>query len=235
MRLSDEQRLAWLRLIRSENIGPVTFRELINHFGSAVGGARCGARASPSAAAAASAICLGGEAERELAAVAAAGARLVALGEPDYPAWLRIDRRRAAAARRARQFRLPWRGRWSPSSARAMPRSPAASSPCSLRSASASTDLVVASGLARGIDAAAHEAALATGTVAVLAGGLDRIYPPENAGLAERILAAGGAQISEMPMGWEPRARDFPRRNRIVSGIVARRGHRRGGAAARAR
>ena len=77
----------------------------------------------------------------------------------------------------------------------------------------------VASGLARGIDAAAHEAALASGTVAVFAGGLDRLYPPENVALAERIVASGGAQLSEMPMGWEPRARDFPRRNRIISGL----------------
>ncbi len=80
--------------------------------------------------------------------------------------------------------------------------------------------LAVDSGLARGIDAAAHEAALDGGTVAVFAGGLDRPYPPENAQLAERILAAGGAHLSEMPFGWEPRARDFPRRNRIVSGLA---------------
>ena len=77
----------------------------------------------------------------------------------------------------------------------------------------------VASGLARGIDAAAHAAALATGTVAVFAGGLDRPYPPDNVELAERIVASGGAHVSEMPMGWEPRARDFPRRNRIISGL----------------
>jgi DNA processing protein len=80
---------------------------------------------------------------------------------------------------------------------------------------------VVVSGLARGIDAAAHEASLAGGTVAVFAGGLDRLYPPENAALADRILAAGGVHLSEMPMGWEPRARDFPRRNRLVSGMAA--------------
>ncbi len=79
--------------------------------------------------------------------------------------------------------------------------------------------LVIASGLARGIDAAAHEAALSSGTVAVFAGGLDRIYPVENEGLAARILD-NGAHVSEMPMGWEPRARDFPRRNRIVSGLA---------------
>ena len=78
---------------------------------------------------------------------------------------------------------------------------------------------VVTSGLARGIDGAAHEAAVSTGTVAVLAGGLDHIYPPEHADLADRIAAHGGALFSEMPIGHEPRGRDFPRRNRIISGV----------------
>jgi DNA processing protein len=78
---------------------------------------------------------------------------------------------------------------------------------------------VISSGLARGIDAAAHRASLATGTIAVLAGGQDKIYPPEHAGLLESILTDGAA-ISEMPFGWEPRARDFPRRNRLISGLA---------------
>jgi DNA processing protein len=78
----------------------------------------------------------------------------------------------------------------------------------------------VVSGLARGIDGAAHRASLATGTIAVLAGGHDRLYPPEHAELASAILAQG-ALVSEMPFGHEPRARDFPRRNRLISGICA--------------
>ena len=77
---------------------------------------------------------------------------------------------------------------------------------------------VVVSGLARGIDAAAHKASLATGTVAVLAGGQDRIYPAEHASLLDAILPEGAA-LSEMPLGWEPRASDFPRRNRLISGL----------------
>jgi DNA processing protein len=75
------------------------------------------------------------------------------------------------------------------------------------------------SGLARGIDTKAHKATLETGTVAVLAGGHDRIYPAQNEPLLQAIMEQGGSVISEMPMGWEPRGRDFPRRNRIVSGL----------------
>jgi len=81
--------------------------------------------------------------------------------------------------------------------------------------------LAVVSGLARGINAAAHRASLATGTVAVLAGGQDHIYPREHIDLADAILAQGGALVSEMPFGHEPRARDFPRRNRLISGLCA--------------
>ena len=78
----------------------------------------------------------------------------------------------------------------------------------------------VVSGLARGIDAAAHKASLATGTIAVLAGGLDKIYPEENIPLAREIVDSGGLLLSEMPLGWQPRAQDFPRRNRLVSGLA---------------
>ena len=79
--------------------------------------------------------------------------------------------------------------------------------------------LAVVSGLARGIDARAHKASLQTGTVAVMAGGQDRVYPASHGALVEAILDAGGAVLAEMPMGWEPRGRDFPRRNRIISGL----------------
>ena len=80
-------------------------------------------------------------------------------------------------------------------------------------------EFVIVSGLARGIDAAAHRASLASGTIAVLAGGHDHIYPPEHADLLDAILQDGAA-ITEMPLGWEPRARDFPRRNRLISGLA---------------
>jgi DNA processing protein len=78
---------------------------------------------------------------------------------------------------------------------------------------------VTVSGLARSIDAAAHRASLETGTIAILAGGHDRVYPPEHGDLLDAILPTGAA-ITEMPLGWEPRARDFPRRNRLISGLA---------------
>ncbi len=77
----------------------------------------------------------------------------------------------------------------------------------------------ITSGLARGIDTAAHRASLESGTIAVLAGGIDRPYPPENVGLLNDIMSGQGLAVSEMPFGWEPRARDFPRRNRLIAGI----------------
>ncbi|MGE5146598.1 MAG: DNA-processing protein DprA, partial [Candidatus Eiseniibacteriota bacterium] len=79
--------------------------------------------------------------------------------------------------------------------------------------------LVIVSGLARGIDAAAHEGALASGTVAVLAGGIDVPYPPENVALYERLLAEGGAAVAELPPGTVPKAQHFPRRNRVIAGL----------------
>jgi DNA processing protein len=216
--LSDSERLAWLRLIRSDTIGPVTFRELLDHFGSAAAAlegvpelaARGGRRVR---------ITPAEDAERELAALDEIGARFVAIGEPDYPPLL-------AHADGAPPL-LALRGNGAiftrPVVAIVGSRNASASGAKFARQIAASLGergYVIASGLARGIDAAAHQASLATGTVAVLAGGLDRVYPPENVDLAEAIVARGGATISEMPMGWEPRARDFPRRNRIVSGVA---------------
>ena len=215
--LTREQRSAWLRLIRSENIGPVTFRELINHFG----GADAAIAAIPKLAE------RGGrririaskvDAERELAVVEAIGAQLIALGEPGYPPALRdIDsappliavRGSVACVVRATVAIVGSRNASIAGRKMAM----------QIARDIGESGYTVASGLARGIDAAAHESALASGTVAVFAGGLDRLYPPDNIDLGERIVASGGAQISEMPMGWEPRARDFPRRNRIISGL----------------
>jgi len=218
-RLGDDQRRAWLRLIRSENVGPSTFRTLVNHFGSAAaalealpelsrrGGASRRLRIATEA-----------EADAELVTAERLGARFVAIGEPGYPPVLAeidapppllavlgadaalirpavaiVGSRNASVAGRMMAERL----------ARGL----------------GDRGLVIVSGLARGIDAAAHEAAIESGTIAVLAGGLDRLYPPEHGPLVERIVAAGGALVSEMPFGWSPRAQDFPRRNRLISGI----------------
>ncbi len=94
---------------------------------------------------------------------------------------------------------------------------------------------VIASGLARGIDAGAHRASLATGTIAVLAGGHDRIYPARACKACWTRSCPQASAISEMPLGWEPRAQDFPRRNRIISGLVGRRRRGGGGRSAPAR
>jgi DNA processing protein len=218
VQLTDEQRLDWLRLIRSQNVGPRTFRALINHFG----GARAALAALPSLARrggadAAMKICSQADAEREMAAASKLGVEFVALGETTYPARLQMidDAPPLIGVRgHAGVLSLPLV---------AIVGSRNASGAGLKFTQQIARELgeagfAVTSGLARGIDAAAHHASLATGTVAVLAGGHDRLYPPEHAGLLDAILPSGAA-ISEMPFGWEPRGRDFPRRNRLISGL----------------
>ncbi len=215
--LSDAQRLQWLRLIRTPSVGPVTFRELINHFGSAADALDALPdllrRTRPGVA-----VSSADDAEREMAAAANAGARFVALGEAGYPQWLRtIDGAPPLLAVRGGTDapQRPAVGIVGSRNASVAGRKMAAQIAAGL----GSNGFVIVSGLARGIDAAAHSAAVAAGTVAVFAGGLDRPYPPENVALAEEIVAAGGCLVSEMPMGHEPRAKDFPRRNRLISGM----------------
>ncbi|WP_245439323.1 DNA-processing protein DprA [Microvirga aerophila] len=205
-------------MIRSEKVGPRTFRSLINKFG----GASAALEALPDLARKGGRLLLKvatrAEAEKEIAAAARLGVRFIAMGEPDYPKTLQaIDTAPPLIAVRG--------------SAEVLSR------PCvamvGSRNASAAgltfaerlsrqlgeAGYVVASGLARGIDTRAHRATLETGTIVVLAGGHDRIYPSENEKLLLSIVEKGGAVVSEMPFGWEPRGRDFPRRNRIVSGL----------------
>jgi DNA processing protein len=163
-------------------------------------------------------ICSRVDAERELKAAQALGVRLVALTEAEYPARLaEIDDAppllavRGDAAVLARPMIAVVGSR----------NASAAGAKIAARLARDLVDagLVIASGLARGIDAAAHRATLEGGTVAVLAGGHDRIYPAEHTALLDALLEHGAA-VSEMPLGWEPRARDFPRRNRLISGLA---------------
>ena len=215
-RLTDAQRLDWLRLIRSESIGPKTFRALINRYG----GAGAALDALPELARQRGRdlrIATRDECLRELAALDAAGARLIAVGEPDYPPALReIDAPPPLIAARGH---IPALSRPMVAIVGSRNASAAGLAFCErLTRDLGVAGLVIASGLARGVDARAHRSALGVGTVAVLAGGLDRIYPAEHGALAEEILERG-ALISEMPMGYEPRGRDFPRRNRIVSGL----------------
>ena len=157
------------------------------------------------------------DAEREIAAAQKRGVTFVAVDEPGYPYRLRmIDDAPPLLAVRGQMQALP-----RPMVAVVGSRNASgAGLKFTQRIARelGEAGFVVASGLARGIDAAAHSASLATGTVAVLAGGQDRIYPPEHVTLLDSVLPAGAA-LSEMPMGWEPRARDFPRRNRLISGL----------------
>ena len=216
--LSDAERLSWLRLIRSDNVGPATFRDLLRRFGNASaaldglpalagGGGRTGRLRIPSKA----------EAERELAAIATAGARLVALPDPDYPPLL--------AEVEAPPPLLILKGHTGllarPTLAIVGARNASAAGirfARDLSRALGEAGLVVVSGLARGIDRAAHEGAMATGTVGVLAGGIDVVYPPEHEALQARI-GAEGVLVAEMPPGTVPQARSFPRRNRIVAGL----------------
>lgn len=216
--LSEEERIDWLRLIRSENVGPRTFKSLIRYCGSA----RAALAQLPDFARRGGAghvrICSRAEAERELAAVRTLGVRLVAMHEAEYPARLReIDDAPPLLAVRGKRAGLarPMVAMVGSRNASAAGAKIAAQLARDLGAAG----LVVVSGLARGIDAAAHRASLMTGTVAVLAGGHDRVYPAEHAALLGDILEEGAA-VSEMPLGWEPRARDFPRRNRLISGLA---------------
>jgi DNA processing protein len=216
--LTDAERIAALRLIRSENVGPVTFRELLKHYGSAEaalaavpelsrrGGYRRAIR-----------LCPREEAEAELERVHGNGAQALFVGEAQYPVPL--------AALEAPPPLLYVKG-----DATLLQRPTIAivgARQCSAAGAKLArmfaheigrAGFVIASGLARGIDGHAHQAALDTGTVAVLAGGLDNIYPPEHEEL-QRTIGERGCLVSEMPFGFTPRGQDFPRRNRIVSGL----------------
>ncbi|MEJ1121187.1 DNA-processing protein DprA [Phyllobacterium sp. CCNWLW109] len=219
IRLSDEQRLSWVRLIRSENVGPATFRELIAHCGSASNAiemlpdlVRRGGRGKPIR------VTSKEDAEREIHAAAKMGAFFIGIGEPDYPRYLKqCDNPPPLVAIKGNPdvFRLPPVAIVGARNASLVGIKFARTIARELGEVGFAT----ISGLARGIDTAAHEASLHHGTVAAMAGGLDHPYPPENLGLYKAIPEQGGAVISEMPLGWEPRARDFPRRNRIIAAL----------------
>jgi DNA processing protein len=198
---------ARLRLARSARIGPVTFRDALQHFGSAR--AACARLAPVSEAAIA----------REEEALGRHGGRFLVLGDPDYPPALAALEDAPPVLSAIGDVRLLGR----PILAVVGARDASAAGhrlATELSTELAAAGFVIASGLARGIDAAAHQAALHSGTVAVLAGGIDQIYPPQHADL-QAAIAAHGLLLSESPWGTPPVARAFPRRNRIVSGLSA--------------
>jgi DNA processing protein len=218
--LTDEQRLDWLRLIRSDNVGPRTFRSLVNHCGSARAAlarvpdlARRGGAQRPGR------IYSEDDARAELAASKRLGVSLVAPGEAGYPPRLATleDAPPLLGVRGAMEVLM--RPMIAVVGSRNASRAGLKFAGTLARDLGES-GFVIVSGLARGIDQAAHRASLASGTVAVLAGGHDRIYPPEHEDLLAAIIESGGAAISEMPIGHVPRARDFPRRNRLISGTA---------------
>ena len=218
VQLTDEQRLDWLRLIRTDHIGPRTFRSLLNQYG----GARAALAALPDLARLGGArtirICPREDAEREIAAADRQGIALIGLGEPDYPERLKaIDDAPPLLAVRGERAALA-----RPMLAMVGSRNASAAGlkfVGRLARDLGEAGFVIVSGLARGIDAAAHRASVATGTVAVLAGGHARVYPAEHADLLDTLVVEGAA-VSEMPIEWEPRSRDFPRRNRLISGLA---------------
>jgi DNA processing protein len=163
-------------------------------------------------------ICAREDAEREIAAAAKMNVVFLALGEDTYPAQLAtIDDAPPLLAVRGQLTVLNH-----PMIAMVGSRNASAAGVKfteQLAREFGAAGFVVVSGLARGIDAAAHRASLASGTMAALAGGHDRIYPGEHAPLVEALIA-NGAAVSEMPFGYEPRGRDFPRRNRLISGLA---------------
>jgi DNA processing protein len=231
--LTDAERIDRLRLIRSDNVGPRTFRSLLNHCGSAgMALERLPDLARRGGAARATRIYSEADARAELAAGRKIGIDLLAPGEAGYPP-------RLATLDDAPPL-LGVRG-----SAEALMRPMIAmvgsrnASGAGLKFAGqlardlGEAGFVIISGLARGIDQSAHRASVGSGTVAVLAGGHDRIYPREHEDLLAAIIDTMGAAISEMPLGHEPRARDFPRRNRLISGaslgvVVVEAAHRSG-------
>ena len=214
-----EDAVARLRLIRSDQIGPVTYRQLIARFGNAQAALdalpdlarRGGGRTLKITAVA--------DAQRELDAVAAFGARLLFLGTPDYPNLLaRFESAPPVLAAKGDTALLE-----RPAVAVVGARNASAAGTRFARGLAndlGDAGFVVVSGLARGIDAAAHEGALGGGTVGVIAGGVDVCYPPETADLQRRI-GERGLVVAEMPIGTQPQARHFPRRNRVIAGLAA--------------
>lgn len=216
---SEGEALARLRLARTDGIGPINFRRLLAQHGNA----RAALAELPRLAARRAApftLCPEPTALREMEALHRLGGQFLFAGEASYPPLLALEADAPPvlailgdpAALAGRAVALVGARNASAGGRRIAE---------TLAEQLAGAGLVVVSGLARGIDAAAHIGALRRGrTVAAIAGGLDQPYPPEHAGLQERIAAEGGAVVAEAPLGTAPLARHFPRRNRIVASLA---------------
>jgi DNA processing protein len=209
--LSRPERIAWARLARTPRVGPLTFAGLIARFRTAAAALEALPRISklspPST----------DHVEAEIQSVEAMGGRLVASCEPDYPPLLaQLDAPPALLALRGDAA-------WLKKPTIAIVGSREGSAAALMFAERLASDLgaagfTIVSGLARGVDAASHRGSLVTGTAAVLAGGLDHPYPPQNLKLHDAICEKG-VVVSEAPLGSVPRARDFPRRNSVISGL----------------
>ncbi len=216
--LDPKEKLAWLQLSRTENIGPITFYKLLERYGTAANAlkaipdlARRGGRLNGLKAFAADL------AEKEIEQLEKYGAKLIARDEPDYPPLLaEVEDAPPLIAVLGHAALLPKPALGVVGARNASLAGRKIAEDFSRKVSAAG--YVIVSGLARGIDTAAHTASLATGTIAVVAGGIDVIYPRENEKLYRQI-AEQGAVIAESPFGTEPLARHFPRRNRLISGL----------------
>ena len=215
---TEDERVSWLRLLRSRRVGPATFHRLLRDHGSIAAALDALPEVARAAGVPDYTPCPDGVAIAELRAARTAGARMLTCLDPEFPHDLRdlpdcppllwvmgdtavLSRPMIAlvGARNASSLGLRMAK--------------------SLAAELAQKGFAVVSGLARGIDTAAHLASLEAGTVAVMAGGVDVIYPAENARLSRDILRSG-LRLSEQPMGLVPQARHFPSRNRLVSGLA---------------
>ncbi|MDG1996822.1 MAG: DNA-processing protein DprA [Emcibacteraceae bacterium] len=216
--LSNKEKIARLRLIRTENVGPVTFRQLINRYETAEQSidilpelAKRGGRKKPLVA------CPMAKINKELDALEKSGGELIILGDTLYPIPLAATEDAPSVIMALGHTHLLNQTTFAVVGARN-------ASAVGLKIANnfarklGEEGYIIASGMARGIDAAAHQGAMETGTIAVLAGGADVIYPRENTETYHAIKETG-LILSEMPFGTQPQARHFPRRNRIISGL----------------
>ncbi|NVK16775.1 MAG: DNA-protecting protein DprA [Rhodobacteraceae bacterium] len=214
---TEDNRYSWLRLLRSKRVGPVTFHRLLAEYGSAQNALDALPEVARSAGIKGYETCPAKAVDKELKTAKAAKARLLCFSDPEYPALLKGLKDAPPLLWAIGDLSVLNRPMISMVGARNAS-SLGVRMARSMAQSLGEAGYIVVSGMARGIDTAAHQAALKTGTIAVLAGGADVIYPAENADLAARISETG-LRLSEQPMGLAPQARDFPKRNRIIAAL----------------